>query len=98
MKPMIAATLLAVAGCATASADAGGDVGGEAPRQCNADPVQNLVGRPATAELGQDALARSNSRGLRWIRPGDAVTMDYREDRLNIHLDARGAVERITCG
>lgn len=94
MKPMIAATMLAMAGCATAS----GEGGNEAPRQCTADPVQDLVGRPATAELGQDALTRSNSRALRWIRPGDAVTMDFRQDRLNIHLDARGAVERITCG
>lgn len=65
---------------------------------CNAGAVQNLVGRAATTELGTTARDRSGARAVRWIRPGDAVTMDYREDRLNIHLDANGRVARIACG
>ena len=65
---------------------------------CNAEGLQDLVGRPATAELGADAQQRSHSRTVRWIRPGDAVTMDFREDRLNINLDAQAQVERFNCG
>lgn len=66
--------------------------------RCDASRAQGLVGQPASQDLGARALRLTGSRTLRWIRPGDAVTMDYREDRLNIHLDARGRVERLTCG
>lgn len=99
MKRVIVMSLLAAGGCATAPNGelvAVEDDGGA--YHCVAEPVQDLVGRPATAELGADALRRSHSRTLRWIRPGDAVTMDFREDRLNINLDAQGNVERLNCG
>lgn len=97
MKRAMVIGLLAASGCATAGEEAAGP-GGDAAYRCEAEPIQDLVGRPATAELGADALRRSHSRTLRWIRPGDAVTMDYREDRLNVSLDAQGQVERLNCG
>ncbi len=34
----------------------------------------------------------------RIIRPGEAVTMDYREDRTNIELDGNDRVVRVYCG
>ncbi len=91
MKRMIVGIALMAGGCATAS-------GSAISYRCEAEPVQDRIGRSATAELGADALARSHSRALRWIRPGDAGTMDLREDRLNISLDAQGNVDRISCG
>jgi hypothetical protein len=77
--------------------------GEEPPREvgagaCTVTGLGDLVGQPATSELGGEALRRSGARTLRWIRPGDAVTMDYREDRLNVHLDAENRVERFQCG
>jgi hypothetical protein len=71
---------------------------GNSGYRCGVQGLQDLVGRPATSELGTEALRRSGSRTLRWIRPGDAVTMDYREDRLNVRLDAANRVEGFTCG
>ncbi len=65
---------------------------------CKADELRDLVGRPATTELGAEAMRRSRATRLRWIRPGDIVTMDYSESRLNIHLDAGNRVERFICG
>ena len=65
---------------------------------CNAEGLGDLIGREATSALGAEAVRRSGSRTMRWIRPGDVVTMDYREDRLNIHLDERGRVQRFACG
>jgi hypothetical protein len=90
VKPLIALAALGAIACATAPEPGSGS--------CNADRLGNLVGRERTSELGAEALRRSGARQLRWIRPGDAVTMDYREDRLNIHLDAQGRVERFQCG
>jgi hypothetical protein len=100
MKMMLAGAMLMTMACAPVPAEGGN---GEAPREvgsgrCNADSLGNLVGRPASQELGAEALRRSGARVLRWIRPGDIVTMDYSEQRLNIHLDARGRVERFACG
>lgn len=65
---------------------------------CNAAPVQDLIGQPATQELGADAVRRSGARALRWIGPGQVVTMEYRSDRLNIELDRRGRVKALRCG
>ena len=35
---------------------------------------------------------------LRWMRPGDIVTMEFREDRLNLELDGNNRVTAIRCG
>ena len=58
----------------------------------------DLVGRQATTELGAEAMRRSGSARLRWIQPGDVITMDYSESRLNIYLDSRNRVDRFICG
>jgi hypothetical protein len=73
-------------------------VRGDTGYTCNAEGLADLVGQPATAELGATALERSGSRTLRWIQPGMAVTMDYRQDRLNVYLDEQNVVARFTCG
>ena len=65
---------------------------------CNAAPVQDLIGRTASQELGQEAVRRSGAQVLRWIPPGGMVTMDYRPDRLNIELDAQNRVTALRCG
>jgi hypothetical protein len=35
---------------------------------------------------------------MRWLEPGAIVTQDYREDRLNIHLDEKDRIVRFNCG
>ena len=72
--------------------------GSDAEGPCNAEPLGDLIGRPATAEMGAEALRRSRSSRLRWIRPGDAVTMDFNAHRLNIRLDASNRIESFDCG
>ena len=71
---------------------------GEGGAPCSIAGLELLLGRAAAEALGAEALRRSGAGALRWIRPGDMVTMDYREDRLNIHLDSAGRVERFACG
>ena len=65
---------------------------------CNAAPVQGMIGQTASQALGTEAVRASTSRTMRWIGPDTMVTMDFRPDRLNIHLDAQNKVTRITCG
>src|SRR3546814_7447280 len=54
---------------------------------CNADAVQSHVGQTATPELGAAILKESGARTLRWGPPRSAMTMDYRQDRVNIIYD-----------
>ena len=65
---------------------------------CNAEPAQSYVGKPASDPNLQAAFKASGAKGMRSIKPGQAVTMDYREDRVNIYQDASGNIERISCG
>ncbi len=90
--------MLMAMGCTTVPPSEGEEPPVMGGGSCNAQRVQDLVGRPATTELGTTARDRSGAARVRWIRPDDAVTMDFREDRLNIHLDARGRVVRFACG
>ena len=66
--------------------------------QCNADRVQPLVGREATPDLIERARARSGARTVRVIKPGMAVTMDFRSDRLNLDLDKVNTITAARCG
>ncbi|MBF6602293.1 MAG: hypothetical protein ITG03_04920 [Sphingorhabdus sp.] len=69
-----------------------------ADRTCQADELGSFVGQKATAEIGATVMERSGARTLRWIPPNSAVTMDYREDRLNIEYDDNMMITRVHCG
>ena len=90
------ALLLSAGGCMTPVNDDKPPQWGKG--RCEADAAQSLVGQAATATLGAEALRLSGATALRWIQPGQAVTMDYRTDRLNIKLNGDNRVEAITCG
>ena len=83
--------LLLLMGCATQPPVAGAG-------HCRAEPAQILLGHAATQELAAQAMKLGGARTVRWIRPGMAVTMDYREDRLNIEMNDAEAVVSIRCG
>jgi len=60
---------------------------------CGATPYAGLVGQDATA------LERvSIMREIRIIRPGMAVTRDYRAGRINVDIDVTNRITRIYCG
>lgn len=88
------ALALALAACAQPDAVPPGDEFME----CDAAPVQRLIGQRYQERIGSEAMRGSKSRSLRVTRPGQAVTMDYRTDRLNIDLDERDVIRRVSCG
>ena len=98
MKPMLGLLLPLTMACAAVPPDDAAEPPAGAGDRCDASPLGNLVGREASEALGAEALRRSGSRVLRWIRPGDIVTMDYSEQRLNIHLDDQNRVDHFACG
>jgi len=56
-----------------------------------------LVGQPLSDALTARAQALTGRTTLRVIGPGDMVTKDYREDRLNVGVDAKRRVTAIGC-
>jgi hypothetical protein len=60
---------------------------------CPAEAYQILVGQRAS-EIDRESLPVPH----RMYGPGDAVTMDYRADRLNIVVGDEGAVTEVKCG
>ena len=95
LRPLsVLPAVFALAACASQpAADATASTG-----TCNAEPAQSHVGKPASDTNIQSAFKASGAKTMRSIKPGQAVTMDYREDRVNIHQDASGNIERISCG
>ena len=59
---------------------------------CNAARFQGLVGQ-SEAVLKEMMLPA----GARVIRPNDAITADFRADRLNVELGATGRIEKVGC-
>jgi hypothetical protein len=62
--------------------------------ECNARSQRGLIGGPIEDMAAVSAAAPK----VRFIRPGDAVTMDEQPDRLNIRLDENGNVQEVYCG
>ncbi len=60
---------------------------------CAARPLADLVGQDATA-LERVLLMRQ----VRVIRPGMAVTMDFRPERINFEVGSSGRIVRLYCG
>ncbi len=78
------------------------DIGGameaaEAGCKAAADALAVWVGKP-WADAEETVRAGEGVATIRVFGPGDAVTMDYRADRLNMELGEGGNVVRIFCG
>jgi hypothetical protein len=86
-----------LSGCAVASAQEA-PVAGQSGYVCRGEGLERFVGQAATQEIGAEMLRVSGARTLRWVSPGMAVTMDFREDRLTVYLDAANRIERSNCG
>ena len=90
------ALALVLGGCTAQQAPPARTAGGDA---CRAGRLRAYQGVPLTADtLARITAAASGVQNVRTIRPGDAVTMDYRVDRLNVELDEAGRITRLRCG
>ncbi len=77
------------------------ETGGPQPAQpmaCNADAANGAIGKAPTDAVVQQAQRDAGAATVRVIRPGEAVTMDYRGDRLNIEVSKRDTIASLRCG
>lgn len=65
---------------------------------CGARHVQDRIGRRYDEALGESIQRESGAATLRVIRPGHAYTMEFRGDRLNVHIDDSDTITDIGCG
>ncbi|MXO74003.1 hypothetical protein GRI40_02055 [Altererythrobacter aerius] len=54
---------------------------------CRADRAQPWFGKAATPEVRRAVEQATGAKAARWLYPDSVVTMDYREDRLNVIMD-----------
>lgn len=64
---------------------------------CDAAAAQSAVGKQATPEVVEQARSDAGAKIARVLKPGQVVTMEYRGDRLNLHVDAKDAITSATC-
>ncbi|MCE8018362.1 hypothetical protein HOP62_19975 [Halomonas sp. MCCC 1A17488] len=65
---------------------------------CGAQRVQDRLGRRYDEALGESIRRESGAATLRVIRPGQAYTLEYRGDRINVHIDDGDTITDIGCG
>lgn len=66
--------------------------------RCDAAAAQGVVGKEATPALIEKARHDAGAETARVLKPGQVVTMEFREGRLNLPVDGNNVVTRVTCG
>lgn len=65
---------------------------------CDVSDVKALIGQIYDEALATRAKEMTGATIVRTMRPGQMVSMDFREDRLTLELDAAGKVVKASCG
>lgn len=89
---ILAGVTLATCQNETPQAQLGGTSG-----MCRRDAAEALTGKPRIDDA--QAMQMTGASLVRQIKPGQAVTMDYRSERVTIETDAKtGKILRAFCG
>ncbi|MDP3979521.1 MAG: I78 family peptidase inhibitor [Pseudomonas sp.] len=96
--PYTLALLVVLAGCSSVDSSKTPAPAANPNGACNAELVQGMLGRSATAEQVEQARQHAGARSVRVLAPGDAVTLEYNSRRLNIDIDEAEVIQRINCG
>lgn len=98
--PSVICLSLFLAACAPAQslqpASGGPTIAGDGT--CKVDGLEWAVGKKATQEVMARIWRDSGSGLIRPIAPDQAVTRDYRADRINVHIDDDNVIGGVDCG
>ena len=67
-------------------------------KTCDASSLQSQIGQKATQSVLEDLRTRSGATTARILRPGQLVTMEYNDTRLNLIVDDKDVMTAIRCG
>jgi len=71
---------------------------GKSGDSCGAQMNTQHLRATATPAVRAAIVSAIGHDRIRWIKPGAALTSDYRPDRLNIILDEAGTILTMRCG
>ena len=91
--------LLPLAGVALLAACAALDT--DPPRDthviCQSNTLAWTIGKEADETLVRRAQLEATAKIVRVLKPGQVVTMEYSDQRLNLHVDANNKVTSYSC-
>lgn len=97
LLPALALTAL-LSACTTTAAPPMSDPHPPAQASCNNEPAQVMVGESATQANVERARQLAGARIARVLKPGQMVTMEFIEGRLNINVDEKNVITHLRCG
>ena len=74
------------------------DVLGDSTDTCSAANARSFVGQFDQPSIRAALAAAVGKRGIRWVRPGSAVTQDMQPGRLNVIVVEDGRIGSLRCG
>ncbi len=65
---------------------------------CGSEKVARFIGAMATPAVRKTIAALAGRAPVRWIAPGQAITLDFNSARLNVLLDEANKIAATRCG
>lgn len=97
MRKALVVMSILLPGCSTAPAAP--VVHGVTPgHKCDSAQTEQFIGKIGDSKTGAAIQRVSRAAVLRWAPPGVMLTMDYREDRVTVHLGPDRKITQIKCG
>jgi hypothetical protein len=81
-----------------APADAAPPPVADAPTYCDAGKASSVVGQLPTPETQERARTHAGAEVVRALRHDQPVTEEFRANRLNLMLNAKGRIASVHCG
>lgn len=100
LNPLVLLAILPLAACSHAGSSTSHDPAPapDTAHECRPEALEAFTGKTADEATIKKLVADSGARGARVVKPGMAVTMDFRQDRVTVQVDAQNRIERASCG
>ncbi|WP_049456007.1 I78 family peptidase inhibitor [Stenotrophomonas maltophilia] len=106
LSPLALLAILPLAACSHAGSSTTPDAApapapapvADAAHECRPEALEAFTGKTADEATIKKLVADSGARNARVVKPGMAVTMDFRQDRVTVQVDAQNRIERASCG
>jgi hypothetical protein len=69
-----------------------------APPTCNAEAAKSAIGKTADAATVERARSAAGGHTVRVLKPGQAITKEYMDGRVNVHVDEHNIIVEVGCG